>query len=387
MYSWKECGLIDEEKVHLHIFIAYDLEYNGAKPADFTQIGSDVAEKVDGITFVNASFIAGEREALLKGNIISKQEASLFFSSGYAAMRNAVLYAAVKNHMDYLLFLDDDEYPLAVTKTRDVPIWSGQHVLACHLRHIKDANITNGHHCGYVSPIPHITFDSNLTESNFKLFIEALSNDILNWDNVLHTIDRGGFSYADTSVLTASDPIEVPLVNSCKFISGANLCLNLTDVDSVNPFYNPPGARGEDTFLSTCLHDKTVLRVPCYTFHDGFSTYNHLLNGVLPIKLKSISASSPKAVTRFYNACVGWIRYKPLLLYITQRKHYEERIREIRRKLAASAPRLCAYFKRNDFNYILDELEMYHQSVEKHYRQFVRNQETWSKICPRLANN
>ena len=38
-------------------------------------------------------------------------------------------------------------------------------------------------------------------------------------------------------------------INKAKFISGANLCINLTDAKRVFPFYNPPGARGEDTFL------------------------------------------------------------------------------------------------------------------------------------------
>ena len=56
-----------------------------------------------------------------------------------------------------------------------------------------------------------------------------------------------------------------------KFISGANLCFNLKNYKNFPPFYNPPGARGEDTFLSTCLSECSVRKVPCYTFHDGFS--------------------------------------------------------------------------------------------------------------------
>jgi hypothetical protein len=90
---------------------------------------------------------------------------------------------------------------------------------------------------------------------------------------------NGGVTYADTKILTSDTAEEVPEINHSKFISGANLCINLTNPDRVSPFYNPPGARGEDTFLSTCLSQRKVLRVPCYAFHDGFSAYHHLMDG------------------------------------------------------------------------------------------------------------
>src|SRR5450756_1923241 len=125
-----------------------------------------------------------------------------------------------------------------------------------------------------------------MTEAYFRSFIEAISNDILNWDNIKTIIGNGGVTYADTEILISDNAKEVQEIDHAKFISGANLGINLTDPRRTFPFYNPTGARGEDAFLSTCLHERKVLRVPCYTFHDGFSTYNHLLEGVLPIKLK-----------------------------------------------------------------------------------------------------
>ena len=54
---------------------------------------------------------------------------------------------ALKNKMDCLLFLDDDEYPMAVTKNRATALWGWQQVLSVHLDHIQNADITNGHHC------------------------------------------------------------------------------------------------------------------------------------------------------------------------------------------------------------------------------------------------
>ncbi len=75
----------------------------------------------------------------MQENVINKAQARLIFGSGYAAKRNIVLYTALKNNMDYLVFLDDDEYPVAVTNTRSSAIWGGQHVLATHLRNIEQA--------------------------------------------------------------------------------------------------------------------------------------------------------------------------------------------------------------------------------------------------------
>lgn len=384
IYNWKECGLTTKDKVNLHVFVAYDLRYNNTKPSDFTLIGKDLAREVKEIHLISAESVHATADHLVQRGVLSAPDAQLFFSAGYAAMRNAVLYEAVKCGMDSLLFLDDDEYPLAVTNTHGFAIWSGQQVLAKHLEAIQTADITNGYHCGYISPIPSIEFGDTLPEADFRSFIEALSNDILNWDKIRDIMRVGGVTYADTGVLTKNAPHEVEEVNGCKFISGANLCLSLRDPQSMSPFYNPPGARGEDTFLSTCLHDKKVVRIPCYAFHDGFATYNHLLNGVLPSCLKPICGDSRGIVNRFYNACIGWVRYKPLLLYITQRGQYQQRIAEMRENLQSSLPAICKGFKRGDFNNVLVELDRYDEAVEEHYAQFLRTGEIWRMLCADL---
>lgn len=380
IYSWKESGLIDNQHVRLNLFIAYDVKYSKTKPSDYTNISRELLGLVDGVVFIGQDTIEGEIKALAAQNIVSLEEGGQFFRGGYSGMRNAVLYFAIKHDMDYLLFLDDDEYPLAVTKTRETSIWSGQHVLLSHLHHIRNADITHGHHCGYISPIPSIPFDGRMEEGTFRTFIEALSNDIVKWETVKATMQSGGVTYADKEVLMRQDAQEVEEVNRAKFISGSNLCLNLTRPERVNAFYNPPGARGEDTFLSTTLTERTVLKVPCYTFHDGFSTHRHLLDGVLPIRLPSVTADTVHIVTRFYRACVGWVRYKPLLTYITRRDEYEERIADMRRRLMQTIPAVGAYFGHDEFSTILDELKRYHNDVRAHYREFMQTQVTWAHL-------
>jgi len=380
IHTWKESGLVENNKISLNLFVAYDLNYHKTKITDYTNVHPELVEQIDSSRFIGSVDRKEEIDYLIRENVINSNEEHMIFGRGYAGKRNAVLYDAIKHNMDYLIFLDDDEYPMAVTKTRNTAIWGGQEVLTNHLKYISQADITHGHHCGYISPIPYMEFNDALTEEDFRSFIEAISNDIVNWDTLKTVMKNGGVTYADTNILTRDDATEVLETNHAKFISGANLCINLTKPNRIFPFYNPPGARGEDTFLSTCLQERKVLRVPCYTFHDGFSTYNDLLEGVLPIRLKFIKADNDKITTRFYKACIGWIRYKPLLLYITQPDCYEEQIAEMRDQLKETLPKICDYFAQPDFMKVLAELDKYHKNVKKHHREFLEMQRIWAKI-------
>lgn len=380
IYNFKESGLLDDNNINFNLFIAYDLSYNNTKALDYTKIPEDISSQIGKITFIWKAKMKDEVQNLVNDGVLNDEEAASIFGKGYAGQRNAVIYFALKEKMDYLIFLDDDEYPVAVTKTKETAIWSGQHVLSAHLKNIKNADITHGYHCGYVSPIPYIKFNQVLTEDTFSLFIKAISNDIVNWEKIKKIMDDGGVTYADTNILVRKEVVEVAEINHAKFISGSNLCINLTKVERLSPFFNPPGARGEDTFLSTYLSERKVLKVPCYTFHDGFSTYSHLLLGVLPIQLKFIEADSTEIVSRFYKACIGWIRYKPLLMYITNREEYEKNIKEMEKCLIETLPKICEYFQRDDFMKVLPELRKYNKNVKQHFKEYEEAQGVWSRI-------
>lgn len=384
IHNWEESGLVDNKNILLNVFVAYDLAYNNTTEKDYINIHPDIAKSIDGIIFIGKNEISKEIDALSQAGRMDMADAKAIFGKGYAAQRNSILYSAIKHGMDYLIFLDDDEYPVAVTNTHQHAIWGGQQVLSTHIQSIGKADITHGYHCGYISPIPYIEYNDIMTEGDFRLFIEAISNDIINWDNMKNVMRNGGVTYADTRVLTSHHPVAVQEINRAKFISGANLGIILTDPRRVFPFYNPPGARGEDTFLSTCLRERRVLKIPCYTFHDGFSTYHHLLEGVLPIQLKYIKADDKKIIDRFYRACLGWARYKPLLLYITQRESYEEKTELMRQQLKMALPKICEYFHQPNFVEILHEFEKYNRNVQKHYQEFVETQRIWSDLMEYL---
>lgn len=382
IHTWNETkkDLPGDVDVHLSLFVSYDLDYQKTQSTDFTNLRQEIVDVFDNIVFIGAKNASRALEQLRRQDAFSAAELQSVFGTGYAGKRNAVLLSAIEYHMDYLLFLDDDEYPMAVTNNKNACLWSGQQVFLAHLKEIAGADYTNGYHCGYISPIPHLAFDDRLREEDFRIFIEAISNDIINWESIRKLMATGGVTYASTDVLANPNVCEVPWENGCRFISGANLCINLKDPKRTLPFYNPPGARGEDTFLSTMLCDRRVLKVPCYAFHDGFSFYQHLLDGVLPIHLTRITAESPQVTTRFINACIGWVRYKPLLIYITQRDAYAEKMQSIRAALAQTVPLLAAYFQNKRFLAVSEEFEKYSKNAERHYAKYLLAQSTWERI-------
>ena len=384
--NWNESVLLDKEKIALSLFVAYDLNYTGTALSDYKITDQEILDTVGLPYYIGNSAITNEAEFLIKEKVVTVKESELIFGEGYAMKRNAVLYFALKNKMDYLIFLDDDEYPIANIKINNTMAWAGQEVLATHIKNVQYADMTHGHHCGYISPILQLDFNDDLSEDDFRIFIESISNDIINWDSIKEKMNDGGVTYADLDTINNKITQVVKETNGMKFISGANLGFNLKNLDKLFPFYNPPGARGEYTFLSTCICECTIRKVPCYTFHDGFSTYGHLLQGVLPTELKAMKADSGMHTNRFLKASLGWIKYKPLLLYITQRDDYEAKILKMKKDLVKIIPKICNYFQDESFKNILNELEYFDLHVKDHYKDFENTKSAWLKIIGFLKN-
>lgn len=386
--NWIEHGLLQDKNIRLHLLVAYDLKYSKTEISDYKNIDPELAAMIHSINFYGKTAIEEERKALVSSGVINHIESELIFGEGYAKKRNAVMYFARKNKMDRLIFLDDDEYPVACLKNEyNNLVWMGQSIIGSHLKYSADADITHGHHCGYISPIPYISFNDILTEGDFRLFIEAISNEIISWDKVKNNIIQNkGVTYANPDVINQSIMEEVQEKNKMKFISGANLSFNLNNINNIPPFYNPPGARGEDTFMSTSLSHLKVLKIPCYTFHDGFLNYKNILNGILPTALEPVDSSSHIIVKRFSNAAIGWIRYKPLMIYITRREQYEDIIKDIQQKLELTIPKLCRYFKNSHFELILHEFTHYHNNVKRHFAAFQYTKIAWAKLMKGYSN-
>ena len=108
IHNWEESGLVDNHRIRLNLFIAYDLTYNKTKTKDYTNVSPELREKIDDIEFIGQHAINEEIKELTDKGILTSKEAGLVFGKGYAANRNIVLYKAIKHRMDYLIFLDDE---------------------------------------------------------------------------------------------------------------------------------------------------------------------------------------------------------------------------------------------------------------------------------------
>ena len=210
--NWLEHGLTDNKNIRLHLFVVYDINYFKTRPSDYRIISPELLEMVESINFYGRKALEEERQELIDHKIIDESEGDLLFGEGYAKKRNAALYFAKKKRMDKLLFIDDDEYPLAVSRNgSNNLVWMGQSVLGTHLRYGDDADITHGYHCGYISPLPKLAFNDQLTERDFRNFVDAISNDIISWENVKETvIGNNGVTYADERIIHRRPVSEVP---------------------------------------------------------------------------------------------------------------------------------------------------------------------------------
>lgn len=184
--------------IKLTIFILFDLSYQMTTRIDFYSVLPQVYKNIK-IRYITPEDIEEEKKKLIGRQGFSKKEVDFILGHGHAKGRNTLLYYAAKSKYDYLLFWDDDEYPVACIKNEDGTInWKKQNNISKHLEYIKDADITIGYHCGYISPIPYIEINKEINEDMFKKYIEAISNDIISWDSIKENFKKNnGVTYAD----------------------------------------------------------------------------------------------------------------------------------------------------------------------------------------------
>lgn len=365
-----------EKKVNLTIFLLYDLKCQYVLRENFYGIIPE-AYKYINIEYITPEDIEEEKKILIARNGFTKDEVDLFFGNGHAKGRNTVMYFALKKKMNYLLFWDDDEYPIATVKEDDKILWISQDNLLKHLENIHEADVTIGYHCGYISPIPYVELGEEISEEEFKNYIEAISNELVSWESIRHKmIDNNGVTFADKNIAEGHNVYELKE----KWVAGSTLCINLNHIDKIPAFYNPPEARGEDTFFSTLLKDAKVLKVPVYHFHDGFLKYTSIIKGRCPKKLRKIKTEEEDIEARFLKASKGWIRYKPLLMYIQNKENYDKCIKEAIEKLEKSAGKIDELFESTNFIKLVTELKEYDKNVEKDYCDYIKTNEIWSKL-------
>ena len=371
-----------DKKVELTIFILFDLGYQFTTRIDFYGIIPNVYKYIK-VKYITPEDMEEEKKKLIGREILTKQETELFFGHGHAKGRNTLMYYAQKSGMDYLLFWDDDEYPVAVIKDEKTNelTWKEQDNIAMHLKYIENADVTIGYHCGYISPIPYVELNKDIDEELFKQFIEGISNEMVSWESIKQKFkENGGITYADPKIANGKGAYVQKDEGKGNWVSGSTLCLNLKHLDKIPAFYNPEGARGEDTFFSVNLKNSKIVKVPVYHFHDGFLKYTSVVRQKYPKTLKKIKATDEEVEQRFLKASRGWIKYKPLLIYVTEQEHYKEKIKENYEKLEKSIPEINKLFGTDVFDTLLTDLKNYDKNVKKNYNEFISTNEIWNKL-------
>ena len=189
-------------------------------------------------------------------------------------------------------------------------------------------------------------------------------------------IDNNGVTYSEKSIAEGKGLYELQQ----KWVAGSTLCLNLNHLDKIPAFYNPPLARGEDTFFSTLLKDAKILKIPVYHFHDGFLKYTSIIKGRYPKKLRRIKIEEENIESRFLKASKGWIKYKPLLMYIQDNENYKGNMKVAIEKLEKSVPKINELFESTNFTDLVKDLKEYDRNVEKHYKEYLKTNEIWKKM-------
>ena len=371
-----------DRAINITLFILYDLGYRGTDRLEFYKIIPAVYKDIN-IKFITPEDIEEEKKRIIARTDLTYDDVNLLFGNGHARGRNTLMHFAYRDNMDYLLFWDDDEYPVANIKKDNSIEWKKQNNINMHIKNIEYADVTIGYHCGYISPIPYIDLKDKITEEEFKDFIEAISNDIISWESIKEKLVKdNGITYADENIASEKGIYEIKEYKGGKWVAGSTLCLNLNHIDKIPAFFNPPNARGEDTFFATKLSESKVLKVPVYHFHDGFLMYKEIMEEEYPTKLKKAEVDNEKnqIEKRFYNATIGWIRYKPLLMYITDKENYYENIKIIREKLEKSIPKINEIFNEYDFNILIDEFDKYSGNVLNDYNDYIKTNEVWNRL-------
>ena len=125
------------ENVNITIFILYDIEYQQCVKEEFYKINPNVYKDLH-IKYITPENIEEDKKILRGRYGFTTKQADYMLGYGHAKGRNTLMYYALKRKIDYLIFWDDDEYPVACVKRNDGEIdWIPQDNIIKHLENIK----------------------------------------------------------------------------------------------------------------------------------------------------------------------------------------------------------------------------------------------------------
>ena len=104
------------------------------------------------------------------------------------------------------------------------------------------------------------------------------------------------------------------------------------------------------------------------------------MDNKFPKKLRKIENNEENVSSRFLKASLGWIKYKPLLLYIQNPKEYKQKIAKVKEYLEISIPEIIKIFNEEKFSTLIEVLNKYDENVKSNYKDYIATNQTWNKI-------
>ncbi len=222
----------------------------------------------------------------------------------YGSYRNAVLFKALLDGVDYLLFFDTDVAPRVLTHLEgEEACWKEVDFVGTHMRSLRKEHVaaTTSEYSGYYI-IPPMSFPgmSELLNGLGKGMALDYMEDCQHHHCLNLAPENPGLPR----------PTDKPL--------GGNLGLDLRRPWRLAPFYSTVYSyagktvkgRGEDTLLGQAISASTgsIMDIDLRIFHDTYDRFPE----VPDIRRKPVR-------DRFYWACMGWIGRNPFLSWYLDR--------------------------------------------------------------------
>lgn len=369
------------ETCDLNLTVVYDPGFQGLSLLDFSLPG-EVERRFAAVSYLGLA--AWEQLTWLQRSFGLDEAgfAALFSPRGYASQKNIALVHALLAGAEYLLFLDDDEYFAAPFPGEDGRLeWEEGDLLGAHLHGLKQVAITYGLLTGYTSPVP-TDLDRYLGEEVRRRLGAALElgsefigeHTFVRLRDLIRCGDRGELGRL---------PRPLARQRGVVLMSGGNIAFDLGAMRQglIPPYFNPPGARGEDALLGAQLGSVSCQQVPACIFHDPFQRYPGITRGEYPSQLEGVEVG-PESLERFCRVFIGWLRYAPLLLRLTvaDAGEREERLEQMLGELDELGPVLARGLGWPDFAQGAEELKRYRVRAEKDWADLQRAREAWFRL-------
>jgi hypothetical protein len=288
----------------------------------------------------------------------------------YGAYRNAILFEALLERVDYLLFFDSDVMPMVLTDLQGgQPLWQEIDFVGTHLAYLTQPEVlaTTSDYSGYYI-IPPMTFDG-LGDFLIGLGKEHSIEYMTKWD--VH------------GCLNLGPQTPAPPRSTNKLLGG-NLGLNLTQPGKLAPFFSTVyefdgqcvKGRGEDTLLGQAMteNEGQLLDVDLKIFHDTYIDF--------PIKPDIFQVDVRE---RFYWACLGWIGRNPFLTWfrskVSRKKdHFKEEMKRQAEFLSVGSSKAARFFEDPKFLSLTTALEASMSMLPESVARYRRLMDSWIKL-------